>query len=193
MTSAPATTTAEVRWIVRGTIPPAVEAWFDALGAPADPERRTDRYLAPTDAALGLKWRDGASGTSGGPAVEPKRRDAVGDALRAGRAEASVETWAKWSLPTAADAPDDWIAVEKERRQRGIGTPDAGCALELTVLKVGGEAWWTVALEATGADDAARTHSLADGAAQWLDRDDAPTLAAADAMSYPAWLLSCAA
>ena len=183
MSAAPVTT-AEVRWWRRGAVPPGVRAWFDALGEAPAPEARTDHYLAPTDDALGVKWRGGDA-----PAAEPKRREAIGDVLRAGRAEAPAETWAKWSLPLdAGDAPVGWIAVHKTRRQHRLGTDDDGVALELAEVDLGGGAWWSVALEATAEAPEARLRWLREGAARWLARDDAPALDEASAMGYPAWL-----
>lgn len=180
------TRTLEVRWFGRGAVLPTVEAWFDRLGPAVETERRTDRYLAPTDDALAIKWRGG----EGVAAIEPKRREAVGEALRAGRAEAPSETWTKWSFPLPDDdAPEAWVAVEKRRRQRREGAPDVGVALEVTSLSVGGEAWWTVALEATAADVADRARLLQQAAVRWLGRDDAPALGAAAARGYAAWLL----
>ena len=45
--------TAEVRWIIAGEVPPEVDRWFDGVVDDARQEGpRTDRYLAPTGAAL---------------------------------------------------------------------------------------------------------------------------------------------
>ena len=173
---------AEVRWFGRGEIPDAVEAWFAGLGEPVEAEARTDRYLAPTSDALGVKLREGQ--------VETKRRDSVLGPLRVGASEAEVETWTKWSFTLAGAVPggvaeaagdfgDGWIAVAKSRRQRYHG--DA--ALELSRLEVAGQAWWSVCLEASGPDPAA---ALADAARQWLA--SAPPWPETQACGYPAWL-----
>ena len=174
--------TAEARWFRRGPTPDAVAAWFDALGPPVEPASRTDRYLRPTDAALGVKLREGR--------VEAKRRDGTAGPLTAGRAEATVETWTKWSfaLSEAPEVGEAWVEVAKTRRQREHEAGDGACRLELSEVEVGGEAWWSVCLEADGPSAEARQRALATAAVRWLGRADAPALSADDARSYPAWL-----
>lgn len=178
--------TAEVRWFQPGPVPPEVEAWFDRLGPAVERQSRVDRYLAPTDAALGVKLREGA--------LEPKRRTAVLDPLAVGRAEATAEAWAKWSFELAeAPEPDDgWVEVRKTRRQRRLEAADGACTLELAAVTVGGGAWWSVCLEAEGESDSVRRAALDAGARQWLGRDDAPALPASAARGYPVWLLGVA-
>ena len=174
--------TAEARWFRRGDVPPAVRAWFDALGPDVELESRADRYLAPTDDALGVKLREGHA--------EAKRRDGVLGPLRVGPAAAPVEGWTKWSFPLAdpgplAAEPDDaWVAVAKTRWQRHA---DA-CALELSQVDVGGDRWWSVCLEATGPDAPARRAALDAAARRWLGAPGAPALPEADAAGYLAWL-----
>ena len=178
--------TAEVRWFHAGRAPAAVAAWFDALGPPVEAASRTDRYLRPTDDALGVKLREGR--------VEAKRRDGTAGPLAAGRAEATVETWTKWSF-ALSEAPvvgETWVEVAKTRRQREHAAGDASCRLELSEVEVGGAAWWSVCLEADGPNAEARQRALAEAAARWLGRADAPALAAADARGYPAWLMEVA-
>lgn len=181
------TRTAEARWFGRGPVPSAVEAWFASLGPVPTPEVRTDRYLAPTDAGLGVKLRRGDDGTL---MVEAKRREATGSRVEAGPARAPVETWTKWSFPLADSGalPQDWIQVGKQRRQHHQGSPEAGCSLELTMLTVSGETWWTVALEATAADAASRERLLRHAAARWLGAAGALPLGPDRAQGYPAWL-----
>lgn len=168
------TSTAEVRWFSVGPIPNAVTAWYDAHGPASPVDRRTDHYLDPTDAALGVKVRSGR--------VEAKRRQSV---LAARHAGARVERWTKWSFPLAGGAYPDtgWVAVEKARRQRGHRLAGGVCGIELTTVHLGPDAWWTVGLEATGPDPEA---ALAAGAARWLA--DAPPLG--EPLGYPAWLLA---
>lgn len=184
--------TLEVRWFLPGPLPAAVEAWFARLGPPVGPEARTDRYLAPTDDALGVKLRDGA--------VEPKRRDAVLGPLVVGRAQATAEAWAKWSLalaapdgvPLADDATPEagWVAVSKTRRQREALIGAGRCRLDLSEVTVGGAVWWSVCLEAEGLAADTRRIALGAGAARWLTTADAPELPAEAGMGYPAWLRS---
>ncbi len=170
--------TVEARWFRPGEIPGEVDAWFDALGPAVQTEARTDRYLDPASDALGVKLRQGS--------VEAKRRTAVLGAISAGTIRARVEAWAKWSFPLAVpgDAPvAGWAEVAKRRRQRYA----SGCALELSRLTIRGEAWWSVCLEAAGPDAASALTLMA---RRWLGADGAPSLAEADAMGYPAWLLA---
>lgn len=174
--------TAEARWFQEGEIPADVRAWFDALGPAVEAEERTDYYLAPTDDALGVKVREGR--------IETKRRDGAPGRLQAGRAEAAIGVWAKWSFSAEGDPEPTgaWVAVEKTRWQREVETAGASCSLELGEVTVEGDVWWTVALEASGGDEAARRLALVEAARQWLGRDDAPVLPASAAMGYPAWL-----
>lgn len=186
MTAPPPVRTAEARWFVAGPLPAAVDAWFARLGPPVEAETRTDRYLAPTDDALGVKLRDGA--------VEPKRRDARLGPLAVGRSRGEVEAWTKWSFPLDASlatvaAPEaGWVAVSKTRRQRDVSLGAGRCRLDLSEVTVGGAAWWSVCLEAEGPSDDARRTALGAGAARWLGPADAPALPAEAARGYPAWL-----
>ena len=177
------TPTLEIRWFARGPVPAPVVTWADAAGlAPAEP--RTDRYLVASTDALGLKVRDGR--------VEAKGRTAQAGNLQAGRAEARVQGWHKWVFwlePAVPPVTDGWVDVHKRRRLRRDAGPDGGaCTLELTEVEVGGQAWWTVGLEATGPTDAVCRAALDASAERWLARADAPALRPEDAAGYPAWL-----
>ncbi|PAP75644.1 hypothetical protein [Rubrivirga marina] len=174
--------TTEARWFLRGETPAEVAAWFDALGPPVEGSSRTDRYLAPTSDALGVKLREGQ--------IEAKRLDGPAGTLDAGRASAPLETWTKWSFALAEDSvPEDgWVEVRKTRRQREHEAGGGTCRLELSEVTVDGDVWWSVCLEAEGPSAGARQRALATAAARWLGRPDAPALPAEAAMGYPAWL-----
>ena len=177
--------TLEVRWFLPGNLPEAVAAWFDGLGAPVGEESRTDRYLVPTEGdALGLKVREGR--------IEAKQRTGRAAAAAWGRASARPETWRKWSLALASgegDALDGgWAEVAKARRQRWLQFDGAVCALELSTVACGGDAWWSVCLETSGERAADRARALDGAAARWLDRPEAPALPRDAALGYPAWL-----
>lgn len=176
--------TAEARWFFRGAVPAPVRAWFDALGEPVETEARTDHYLAPSGDGLGVKVREGR--------LEAKRRDGAGGRLRVGRAASDVASWSKWSFALAegAEPVGPWVEVAKRRRQRERAAAGGACALELAEVAVGGEAWWSVCLEATGPTEGARRAALVEAAGRWLGRDDAPALPAEAALGYPAWLLA---
>ncbi|WP_412068950.1 hypothetical protein [Rubrivirga sp. IMCC43871] len=178
-----ATPTLEVRWFHPGPIPGPVAAWFDALGEPVADEARTDRYLAPSSDALGVKLREGR--------IEMKRRDGMAGPVAAGASRTTAEAWTKWSFALAESVGEldgPWLAVAKRRRQRVLELTTGQCALELSAVTVGVAAWWSVCLEAEGDTVDRRRTSLAAGAARWLGVADAPALTADAAFGYPAWL-----
>lgn len=178
------TPTLEARWFARGPLPDTARAWADAVGLGA-PEPRTDRYLVvPTD-ALGLKVRQGR--------LEAKQRTSGGEPLAVGHARGAVEQWRKWAFsldetPDADGWTDGWTDVDKRRRLRRDACGTGACAAELTEIRVGSDAWWSVCLEATGSDAAVRRAALDAMAACWLARADVPELPAHASMGYPEWL-----
>ena len=178
------TPTLEARWFVRGPLPASAHAWADAVGLGA-PEPRTDRYLVvPTD-ALGLKVRQGR--------LEAKQRMSGGEPLAVGHARGAVEQWRKWAFsldetPDADGWTDGWTDVGKRRRLRRDACGSGACAAELTEIRVGSDAWWSICLEATGSDAVVRRAALGAMAGCWLARADAPALPAHASMGYPEWL-----
>ena len=86
----------------------------------------------------------------------------------AGRARGRLESWQKWSFPCDQPSqgrgdPAGWRLVSKRRRVSWFSLADGsvrpyvtgpgempGCAVELTDIHIGGEAWWTLGFEATG-------------------------------------------
>jgi len=149
----------EVRWIFPGQAGTAVAGWFGRF--PAAVESREDAYLVdPQLRGLSVKIR-------GGRALEVKvYRGSPGILEVAGRARGRMESWQKWSFPTAAlsqggAAPAGWVPVHKRISQfpaaggqiRGrVTEPGAepGCVVELTEVHRHSEAWWTLGFEATG-------------------------------------------
>ena len=117
-----------------------------------------------------------------------------------------LELWEKWSLPLRATDPEKdaggWITLEKTRRRRAFELTagglversvleeiEPGCTFELTEVVGGGEVWWTLGLEASGA---AGTLELSLRACADLllerplpDRIELPSTAS---MSYTRWL-----
>ena len=149
----------EVRWILPGQLEAAVARWFARF--PAGVEAREDIYLAdPQLGGLSVKLRDGA-------ALEVKVYQGSPGILEvAGRARGRLESWDKWSFPCGppgrggAEAPG-WRPVGKLIRrfpaasgQAGtrlaVRGEEAGCEVELTEVRAGGRAWWTLGFEATG-------------------------------------------
>ena len=192
----------EVRWILPGQLETAVAGWFARF--PAGVESRKDTYLVhPQLGGLSVKLRQGR-------ALEVKVYQGSPGILEvAGRARGRLESWEKWSFPCdppiqAAAGLPGWRLVRKLIRrfamasgQRGARVPgeEPGCEVELTEVRVGGQAWWTLGFEATGPARLLRTElqataglvfaqALPDGAelgidvsqsyAQWLTGGQAP-------------------
>jgi hypothetical protein len=166
----------EVRWIVDGPTPEEMVRWAGPFEGTA--EERDDRYLMglPTT-ELGVKIRDGAS-------LDTKTFQGSPGVLSMAGAGGRLEFWERRSLALDADhIPGDdaamWRTVSKIRRRRSFRMLDGrvierpladaelpGCTVELTDVIMGGRAWWTFALEASGSpsevleEDVRRTAEL---------------------------------
>jgi hypothetical protein len=156
----------EVRWILPGPLETAVARWFARF--PVGVESREDTYLAdPQLGGLSVKLRQGK-------ALEVKvYQGSPGTLEVGGRAHGRLESWEKWSFPydladqAGADLPG-WRPVRKRIRRFAMageasGAPHAGpgeepgCDVELTEIRLGGQAWWTLGFEATGPASLLRT------------------------------------
>ena len=188
----------EVRWIRRGPLPPALIDRFGPFGDPI--EVRSDRYLVdPSTAEFGVKIR-------GGVQLDVKAYRGSQGRLRVPGGEGALEVWEKWSLPLRATDPEKdaggWITLDKTRRRRAfelnahglvecsvLEEVEAGCTFELTGFVGGGELWWTLGLEASGAEGTLEL-SLRACADLLLDRPlpDRITLPLDASMSYTRWL-----
>ena len=157
----------EVRWIFPGRLEAAVAGWFGRF--PAETESREDIYLLNPDLrGLSVKVRAGA-------ALEVKAyRGSPGILTVVGRASGRMQSWQKWSFPFSplsqdSGDPPGWRPVRKRRRisrfslaggrivagaRELAGEP--GCAVELTAVRTGGQAWWSLGFEATGPADLLR-------------------------------------
>jgi len=156
--------TVEVRWILPGQLDAAVSGWFGRF--PASMDSREDAYLIhPVLRGLSVKIRDGR-------ALEVKQfHGSPGILETAGRIRGRTESWQKWSFPFGPLGPDEarppgWTVVHKRRRiirfrlaggqlvadvrQRAA---ESACGVELTEVRSGGEAWWSLGFEATGPAD----------------------------------------
>jgi len=197
-------TTAELRWFCSGTVPGAVENWFQQ-GCPGEnvepPEERTDLYLAiPQCEYLGIKLRQRQ--------LEIKWREALGVSQLSNGLAGQLERWVKWTcqpvpetLPEADLATGRWISVIKARLQRRYQVfPDQsltavpvtqsinqGCSVELTKLSVAGAHWWSLAFEAF-AEDADRVNVLKVVADHVLTTYSGPKLQVQESYAYPKWL-----
>jgi hypothetical protein len=190
--------TCEMRWILEGALPGEVERWFHRAGAPAAPAWREDRYLIlPGAADMGVKERQGR--------LEIKGRLAeLGRHAIAPEIEGAAERWCKWSY--AAGAPPfgglqgQVVVVGKGRAQRHFllepggrvpevaqrDLPRRGFSLEATRVRLAGQNYWSLGIEAAPGDDAmlADLHRAMPGA---LARFPMP-LPRSHSSSYPEWL-----
>jgi len=189
--------TLEVRWILRGQMTAAAAGWFGRF--PAETRAVEDTYLLdPHLPGLSVKVR-------GGRALEVKVYGGSPGLLElAGGARGRLESWQKWSFPHGPAGHDSgdragWRPVSKRRRiswfsqATGAGVPglggEPGCAVELTEVDVGGEAWWTLGFEATGPAEALRGE-LDAAAALVFDRalPGGVELGMDNSWSYAQWL-----
>src|SRR5215831_6716053 len=188
----------EVRWILPGQLEPAVAGWFARF--PAGVEAREDSYLAdPPLGGLAVKLRAGR-------ALEVKAYQGSPGILEvAGRARGRLECWDKWSFPCdppgrgGADRPG-WRPVRKRIRRfaltgghGGAGVPgpgaEAGCQVELAEVRIRGQAWWTLAFEATGPASLRRTELEATAALVFAQAlPGGVELGTDDSQSYAQWL-----
>jgi hypothetical protein len=189
----------EVRWILPGQLEPAVAGWFRRF--PAELASREDAYLLdPGLGGLSVKVRAGT-------ALEVKvYRGSPGILDVASRARGRIESWRKWSFPfnPPSQVGDlaGWRVILKKRRitrfplvgGRAVATAlgsvgEAGCAVELTEIRSGVQAWWSLGFEATGPADLLRS-GLQDAAvqvfAQAMPGD--VELGMSDCQSYAQWL-----
>ena len=191
----------EVRWILPGELATAMAGWFGRF--PADTKALEDSYLVdPHLPGLSVKVREKQ-------ALEVKvYRGSPGLLEVAGRARGRLETWQKWSFPHGSPShgsadPAGWQPVRKRRRisQFSLGGGPAqargpelskqqGCAVELTEVRMRGEAWWTLGFETTGPANTLR--SELDAAAALVFAQALPggmELDIDDSSSYAQWLL----
>jgi hypothetical protein len=148
----------EVRWILPGPPEAAVAGWFARFEAVV--ESREDTYLLDSRLpGLSVKFRDGR-------AFEVKVYQGSSGILEvAGDARGRLEYWDKWSFPHdvlshgGATLPGRPVRKlirkftlaggHSEARVPGLGE-QAAYEVELTEVHVRGQAWWTLAFEATG-------------------------------------------
>jgi hypothetical protein len=188
----------EVRWIIRGALPPEMIEWFGPF--PGGIDSRRDSYLmSRMSSETAVKIRGDSQldvkvcGRSPDPLTVP------------GRAQGRLEWWRKWSFPLRPVAPDTeyagWASVQKVRRiqffsleGRPIPSPataagEEACAVELTNVSIGRDRWWTLGFEATG-PSGALVGGLKKSAALVFDHPLPGDLRLdmADSTSYSGWL-----
>ena len=188
----------EVRWILPGRPGSAVAGSFARF--PARVESREDTYLAaPQPGQMSVKFRQGR-------ALELKvYQGSPGTLEVAGCARGRLEWWQKWSFPCdppgpgGADLPG-WRPVRKLIRrfptvngQRASGargrSDEPRCEVELTEIRAGGQAWWTLGFEATGPAGELRTQLEATAALVFAQPlPGGMELTADHSQSYLQWL-----
>ena len=193
--------TTELRWFADGPLPLAVVTWFTGPESMATNEKRIDTYRLDGREDAGLKRRFRRT-------LELKVRSSIGEefSLEPGLA-APVEEWRRWS-PADEEVelsdPETWVDVHKvvyKRRFLGNGTevawtnqlPDdtaGGCDVEVTSVRVGEAAAWSLALAAFGPTEGRRQALRVawDGIDEGDDRPDDLARDLHQASGYPEWL-----
>jgi hypothetical protein len=113
-----------------------------------------------------------------------------------------LESWDKWSFPCgqvsgAGAGLPGWRPVRKLVRRfssasgqagaRARGEP--GCEVELTEVRAGGQAWWTLGFEATGPDSLLRSELEAAAAVVFAQAlPGGVELGTGNSQSYTQWL-----
>jgi hypothetical protein len=188
----------EVRWIFPGEIASPLAGWFGRF--PAGVESREDSYLLdPYLPGLSVKLR------AGGLLEVKMYHGSPGVLDVAGRARGRMESWQKWSFPfgppsQAGEEAAGWTPLHKRISRFALAdgqiqarVPRLGeepwCTVELTEVRTRGEAWWTLAFEATG--PAGLLHGELEATAALVFAESLPggvELDTNDAMSYAEWL-----
>lgn len=188
-------TTYEARWFINGAIPADFETWFKQnclADSSKQPEQRTDIYLyASGNDFVGIKLRQGR--------LEIKWRISELGAMQFGNSVVGkVEKWSKWMcsdstgeafLPSQVENSSTWLKVNKIRYSQqfdnNIDNIKNRCNVELTLLQVNNNIWWSVALEANELDNLCAT-------ANYLFNDyKGFVLQLNDSFAYPNWLGRC--
>ena len=208
-------TTAEVRWFFEGPVPDEIEQWFCRSNLALKAAPREDHYLLfPAVLGLGLKLREGR--------LEVKTLiKTLGVRSFTADVAGNVQVWKKeaYGEPAVTEferlrtsAPHLWIAVRKERTLRRFSLEDAsigevpadrvflrdGCNAELTMITVGGSAYWSFNFEAYG--NPSRVEDFLQQVAIHVLKDErrprqfktsassADAFSAQHSCSYPEWL-----
>lgn len=190
----------EVRWILPGRLESAVVRWFGRF--PSEMAARQDVYLINPDlGGLSVKVRAGT-------ALEIKvYQGSPGILDIVGRAHGRIESWQKWSFPLIrlnqdSGGPAGWRVIGKRRLVTRF-SPASGravtaalrpvtepmCAVELTEVRSGDQAWWSLGFEATG--PAERLRSILQSTAVQIFAQALPgdmELGMSDCQSYLQWL-----
>jgi hypothetical protein len=189
-----------VRWIFPGELETKVAGWFARFTART--ESRHDSYLlSPHLPGLSVK-------VCGGEALQVKVfRGSPGELDVAGCARGRLESWHKWSFPCGLPGQDSeevagWRPVHKRRRIGWFSLASGSvlardpaldeepvCAVELTEVFTGDEAWWSLGFEATGPADLLLSEVEASAALVFAEAlPDGLEAGLDDSRSYAEWL-----
>lgn len=194
----------EVRWFYPGEIPDKVQTWFGGIATEViEQAPREDIYLLSTHAGkFGIKLRENR--------IEVKEKEHVyGDRQLGHQVVGAIESWNKVSFGLEEDQHNyfstqnltpSWIAITKTRQlsefyfKRYNPKTDTlfsfsveACHLELTKIEVQDQYWWTLGLEAYGADDKNFDHLL-QRTGQFFSEELPFQLDLEHSYGYPQWL-----
>ena len=202
----------EMRWFLRGELPPGTRDWFENDGSgECEPPRVDDYLVLPHCRTASLKSRDGR--------IEFKARTGAPQATSYDHGIAGYrDTWVKWSSKAGdrddmdklfVHEEDQWLSVEKRRHLRlisltaseptevrpGRDWPPRGCQVELTSIRI----WpsdrdetlaipcWSFSFEAFNDPDTVLDDL--DRAINYFLKESPPFRLDHDSsMSYPVWL-----
>jgi len=200
---------AEMRWYWSETVPGELIRWFNEStshgcisGGGGEP--RKDSYLLdPMQAQLGMKIRGKKKGVEIKGLVET-----IADGCKVKPFAGQIEIWTKWTTEALSFDDKKLIIVDKFRRLRKFDTsctnifeicldkdeqpkgsansPNVGCNVELTTIRIENRRWATLGFESFGTlgtvvDSLCRTVSL-------LASRDPPPFDEGWLASYPLWL-----
>lgn len=198
-----ALTSAEIRWFIKGIIPPAVFDWFIGLNDNyINQPERTDYYLdLKSDDLLGIKLREGR--------VEIKQQTQhIGNISPGKNVIGLAEKWQKWSFElneanniiSIEQFGNEWLAVTKNRILVNYGISEDsiasqkeptlyknGCITEITSIKINNENWWSLGLESYGEENRLLDNLVLISHLILSDKSNI-RLALDESMSYPCWI-----
>jgi hypothetical protein len=198
-----AITSAEIRWFIKGEIPPTICDWFIGLNDNyVNQSERIDKYLLhkPGD-DLGIKLREGR--------IEIKQQTKNIGKISPGKNVAGYAgKWRKWSfeLNEANNIlsndllNNEWLAITKNRilvnygitedkivSQKETITYKNGCITEITSINIKNENWWTLGLEAYGEENRLSDNLILISHLILSDKSNI-RFTLEDSLSYPGWL-----